>query len=178
MRLTPIKERIADYIHHLTLYDYIAYGWLLAVMVGFLLLAISLAGKKPKTALWMILVVLILMIAGPFGMKYGLDQTVRRVVLTESNVTQLHFARDLIVTVAIRNDGRIDLSGCRLFVRILRRDPDRYKEMLYSLKPLRVKTLHLEKGLKKGSDMSYRVVLSHFDYPEHLYRVDQRVECY
>ncbi len=178
MRLTPLKERILDYLHHLSVYDYIAYGWLLAVLVGSLLFAIALAGKKSKTALYMILIVLILMVTGPFGMKYGLDQTIRKVVLQDTNSTQLHFAKDLIVTGVIKNEGRIDLAGCRVFVKIVKKDSNRYKELLYALKPLRKKSVHLEKKLVKGDDLPYKIVFNHFAYKENLYRVDQSVECY
>lgn len=178
MHLTPIKERILDYLHHLSLYDYIAYGWLLAVLTGFLLLAIALSGRKPKAALSMILIVLILMITAPFGMKYGLDQTIRKVALADTNVTQLNFAKNLIVTGVIKNEGKIDLSGCRVFVKVVKKDPNHYKELLFALKPLRKKSLHLDKPLKKGTDMPYKIVLDHFAYKENLYRVDQSVECY
>ena len=178
MRLAPIKERILDYLHHLSIYDYIAYGWLLAVLISLLLLAIAMASKRPKTALFMIMLVLISMVLGPIGMKYGLDRTIRKVVLKDTNVTQLDFAKDLIVTGFIKNEGKIDLSGCRVFVSVLKNDPNRYKELLFTLKPLRKKSLHLTKSLTKGSDMPFKIVFDNFAYQNGYYRVEQSVECY
>ena len=178
MHLTTLKERILDYLHHLSPYDYIAYGWLVAVLVGFLLLSIVLAGKKPKTSLVLILIVLILMMAGPFGMKYALDRTIRKVALEDTNTTQLQFAKDLIVTGKIANEGKIDMSGCRVFVKVLKKDDNRYKQMLYKLKPLRKKSIHIKKRLAKGEEMAYRVVLEHFTLHKDTYVVEQNVECY
>ena len=178
MNLAPLKERILDYVHHLSTYDYIAYGWLAAVLVGFLLLAIALAGKKPKTALFLILVVLTGMMIGPLGLKYGLDQTIRKVVLADTNVTQLHFAKNLIVSGVIENEGKIDLHGCRVFVKVLKSDDNQYKELLYTLKPLRRKKIHLRQTLPKGGQLAYRVVLDRFALSEGTYRVKQSVECY
>ena len=178
MQITPLKERILDYLHHLTPYNYIAYGWLLAVLVRFLLLAIALSFKRPKSALFMILIVLLLMLPGPFLMKYALDQTVRKVTLTDTNVTQLKFAKDLIVTGFIENDGKIALKGCRLFVKVVKNDENRYKEMLYALKPLRKASLHLKQDLKEGEKLPYRLVLERFALKEGSYNVKQSVECY
>ncbi len=178
MHLTTLRERILDYLHHLSVYDYIAYGWLVAVLVGSLLLAIVLAGKKPKTSLLLILIVLVSMMAGPFGMKYALDRIVRKTALTDTNTTHLQFAKDLIVTGKIVNEGKIDFSGCRVFVTVLKKDENRYRQMLYMLKPLRKKSLHIEKRLPKGEEMAYRVVLEHFALREGTYDVRQRVECY
>ncbi len=178
MNLTPLKERILDYVHHLTAYDYIAYGWLAAVLVGLLLLSIALIGKKTGLSLLLILFVLLGMMAGPFGIKYGLDHTVRKVVLTDTNTTQLTFAKNLIVVGEIANRGKVDMQGCRVFVNIVRKDPNRYKQLLWMLKPLRRKSMHIQRPLKRGSDMDYRVVFDHFAMQEGTYIVRQSVECY
>jgi hypothetical protein len=143
-----------------------------------LLLAIALANKKPKTSLVLILMVLITMMAGPFGMKYLLDRTVRKVALEDTNTTQLQFAKDLIVTGKIANEGKIDMAGCRIFVSVLKKDDNPYKQMLYKLKPLRKKSIHIEKSLPKGEEMAYRVVLEQFTLHRDSYVVDQKVECY
>ncbi len=177
MHLMQLKARILDYLHHLTKYDYIAYGWLLGILIGFLLLAVVLSGRKPKTSLFFILIVLILMLIGPFGMKYALDQTVRKVVLIEQNVTELPFARNLIVLGKIKNLGRVDMAGCRIFVDVVKKDENRYKQLLYRLKPLRKEVLAINQKVPKGKEMPYKIVFDHFKlkYP---YSVTQSLECF
>ena len=177
MHPVQIKARITDYLHHLTTYDYIAYGWLLGILIGFLLLAVALAGRKPKTSLFMILMVLIIMFIGPAGMKYGLDQTVRKVVLTDQNSTELPFAKNLVVLGKIKNSGRVDMAGCRVFVDILRKDENKYKELLYRLKPLRKQILKIDKRLPKGEEMPYKIVFDHFALQKGYY-INQSVECF
>ncbi|RUM65561.1 MAG: hypothetical protein DSZ05_05855 [Sulfurospirillum sp.] len=179
MPLHPIqiKARIVDYLHHLTDYDYIAYGWLLGVLVAFLLLSVLLSSRFPKTALLMVAIVLAGMITGPFAMKYLLDQTVRKVVLTDTHTTQLPFSKNLIVIGTIENQGRIDMSGCRIFVDILRKDTNRYKQFFYSLRPLRKEMLMIKKKVHKGDKMPYKVVFDHFAMKEG-YQVKQSVECF
>ena len=179
MPLHPIqiKARIVDYLHHLTAYDYIAYGWMLGVLVGFLLLAIALAGKSPKTALFVILLVLFMMVPGPFVMKYILDQTVRKVVLVDRNETELPFSKNLVVLGKIANRGRVEMRGCRVFVDILKKDANRYKQLFYSLKPLRKKMVQIDKKLAKGKEMPYKIVFDHFSL-RNDYIVKQSVECF
>lgn len=177
MHLTQLKVRILDYLHHLSNYDYIAYGWLAATLFGFLLLAIALAGKKPKLSLFMILIVLLFMMTGPLGMKYALDQTVRKVVLVDKNVTELPFSKNLVILGTIKNKGRVNMHGCRVFVDILKKDDNKYKQILYQLKPLRKKIITLNKKLDKGEEMAYKIVLDHFAMHNN-YLVRQSVECY
>ena len=93
LHLTDLKARIIDYLHHLSLYDYIAYGWLGAFLIVLILLSVLLAKRSPGFSLTLILIVLILMSAGPFGIKYLLDQTVRNVTIIDRNVTELPFSR-------------------------------------------------------------------------------------
>jgi hypothetical protein len=177
MHPVQIKARIVDYLHHLTTYDYIAYGWLLGILIGFLLLAVVLAGTKPKTSLFMIFMVLTIMIVGPMGMKYGLDQTVRKVLLVDKNSTELPFAKNLVVFGKIKNFGRVDMAGCRVFVDVLRKEDNKYKELLYRLKPIRKQVLKIDKKLPKGEEMPYKIVFDHFKL-EKGYYVSQSVECF
>lgn len=177
MQLTTLKQRGLDYIHYLSTYDYIAYGWLLALLVSFLLMSIVLAGKKPKVSTFFILLVMVLMFTGPFGLKYGLDKIIRKTIIVDKNATQLPFSKNLIATGKIVNEGKITLQKCRVFVKIFKKDDNKYKQIMYTLKPIRKKTIILDKNLTKGETLTYRVVLDHFNY-QSPYSVDQSVECY
>ncbi len=178
LHLTDLKARIIDYLHHLSLYDYIAYGWLGAFLIVLILLSVLLAKRSPGFSLTLILIVLILMSAGPFGIKYLLDQTVRNVTIIDRNVTELPFSKNLIVLGNIRNNGKIDLRGCRVFVDIVRKDQNKYLTMLYRLKPIRKMMLKIEKPLKQDGMLPYKVVFDHFALPKKRYAVRQKVECF
>jgi len=177
MQLTTLKQRVLDYIHHLSTYDYIAYGWFLGVMLGFLLLAVILAGKKPKTSTFFLFIVLLSIMIGPFGLKYGLDKTIRNAEIVDENITELPFSQNLVVLGAIQNSGKIDYQKCRVFVNVLRDDPNEYKQILYTFKPIRKKTIVIDQNINKGEQMKYKVVLGNFKSP-YKYYVSQSVECY
>ncbi len=177
MHLTTLKQRILDYIHYLSIYDYIAYGWLLALLICFLLLAIVLANKKPKLATFFIFSVFVLMFIGPLGLKYGLDKIIRNALVVDQNSTQLPFSKNLVVVGKIENRGKVDFQKCRVFVKVLKEDKNKYKQILDLLKPIRKKTLTLDSNISKGKTLAYRVVLDHFDYHK-SYIVTQDVECY
>ncbi len=177
MHTIDLKARILDYLHHLTIYDYVAYGWLMGVLLGMILLAIVLISSKPKFALTLILLVLLLMMIGPFAMKYGLDKTVRKVTLIDQNTTYLPFSKNLIVLGKIKNLGKIEMQGCRVFVDIVRIDENKYKTLLYRLKPIRKEMLKIVEPLKVEGTIPYRVVFDHFA-TDKKYAVRQEVECY
>ncbi len=176
MHLTILKQRILDYAHNLTNYDYIAYGWLFALLICFLLLSVVLIGKKPKTSIFFMMLVSLFMIAGPFGIKYGLDQTVRKAVIVDENITQLPFSKNLVVLGEVENRGKIDFNRCRVFLSVLKKDDNEYLQLLYSLKPLRKKTIVVDK-IPKGEKSAYKIVLNRFS-PKVKYLVKQSVECY
>ena len=110
-------------------------------------------------------------------MKYALDQTVRKTELTDLNTTKLSYAKNLIVLGKIENRGRIDMQGCRVFVDVVKQDPNKYKQFLYRLKPLRKQMLKIEKKLPKGGEMPYKIVFDNFDLKK-KYNVIQSVECF
>ncbi len=176
MQLTTLKQRILDYTHNLTNYDYIAYGWLFAILICFLLLAIVLIGKKPKTSVFFMMIMLFVMIAGPFAIKYGLDQTIRKAVIVDENITELPFSKNLVVLGEVENRGKIDFNKCRVFLKVLKEDENRYKQLLYTLKPIRKKSVIINNVLK-GQKVAYKIVLDRFS-PKIKYLVKQSVECY
>ncbi len=177
MHLTILKQRILDYIHYLSIYDYIAFGWLFALLVCFLLLSVVLINKKPTLSTFFLFTVFLLMFVGPFILKYGLDGIVRKAFLKDQNSTELPFSKNLIVSGVIENRGKIEFHSCRVFVKVLKEDSNKYKQILNLFKPIRKKTLHLEQNISKGNSLNYKVVLDKFDY-KYPYQVEQKVECY
>ncbi len=177
MQLTTLKQRILDYTHHLSSYDYIAYGWLFAALFGLLLLSIAYIGKKPKISVFLMFVMMISIFAGPLGIKYLLDTTIRKALIVDKNITRLPFSKNLVVLGEIKNSGKIDFKKCRVFLKVLREDENRYKELLFSLKPIRKKTIVIDHDLPKGEKIAYKIVLDRFS-PKVKYLVKQSVECY
>ncbi len=175
--LAQIKQNLLDYVHALTLYDYVAFGWLLFLFLIILTLAILLGRKKPTLALFLIMIVILLMFVAPFGMKYFLDTTVRKVDVVTDKISKLHFASSLIVTGHLINSGKVPYQKCRVNAKVFKINENKYRNILNNLKPLRNKTIVVDKNISEGQEAMFKIVFDKFTYSKE-YNVTLSAECY
>ena len=175
--METLKQSLIDYAHALTVYDYAAFAWLLFLFVIILTLAILLGRKKPTLAIFLVLISIFLMFVAPFGIKYFLDETVRKVQVATDTVSQLHYASSLIVTGHLRNDGKISFKKCRVSAKVLKITGNEYKDMLQTLKPLRNQTIVVDKNISQGEQAVFQIVFEQFTYDQE-YNVSLSAVCY
>lgn len=148
----------------MSIYDYIAVGWFVFVLLLLFVLILLLARKKPKMAVWLTLLSIILIVVAPFGIKYFLDQSVRKVVVKKEDVVKLKFASSLVVTGKIINEGNVDFHTCKIDAKVIRYDPDKFKFAINSLKPIRFASKIIEKNLTIGDTVPFKMVFEDFNY--------------
>ena len=175
--LENIKQNLLDYIHALTIYDYAAFGWLLFLFFIILTLAILLGRKKPTLAISLIMITILLMFVAPFGVKYFLDNTVRKVDVITDQVSKLHFASSLIVTGHLINDGKVPYQKCRVNAKVFKISENKYRNILNNLKPLRNKTIVVDKNISQGEEVMFKIVFENFKYSKE-YNVSLSGACY
>ena len=175
--LKNIKENLLDYVHSLTVYDYAAFGWLLFLFLIFLTLAILLGRKKPTLAIALIMITILLMFVAPFGIKYFLDTTVRKVDVVTDKVAKLHFASSLIVTGHITNAGKVPYQKCRINAKVFKISENKYRNILNNLNPLRNKTIVVDKNISQGEEAMFKIVFENFKYSKE-YNVSVSGACY
>ncbi len=175
--LQHIKQGLIDYIHALTVYDYIAFAWLLFLFLIILTLAILLGRKKPTLAIFLIMIVILLMFVAPFGIKYFLDKTVRKVDVVTDKISKLHFASSLIVTGHLINVGKIPYQKCTINAKVFKISENKYRNILNNLKPLRNKTIVVDKNISEGEEAMFKIVFDKFTYSKE-YNVTLSGECY
>jgi hypothetical protein len=175
--LENLKGSFLDYMHALSMYDYIAFGWLLFLFLIILTLAILLGRKKPRLAIVLIMITILLMFVAPFGLKYFLDNTVRKVDVVVDKVSKLHFASSLIVAGHLSNDGKVPFQKCRINAKVFKIDENKYKNMLNNLKPLRNKTIVVDKNISQGEEAVFKIVFENFKTTKD-YNVSLSAECY
>ncbi len=174
--MNELKQRIIDYIHHLTIYDYFAISWV-GVFFLFLMLIVFLNIKKrAKFAFFLFVITLLITVFSPIFIKLYFDKTVRKVDILNQKITKLHFAKMLIIKGKLQNKGKIDFKKCRIFTKVVKKDKNKYKNILNSLKPLRKKSILLDRELKKDSLERFKVVINDFDLSD--YEVKVTAECY
>ena len=172
-----IKNSFLDYIHALTLYDYAAFGWLLFLFLIILTLAILLGRKKPRLAIALIMITILLMFVAPFGIKYFLDNTVRKVDVVTDKISKLHYASSLIVAGHLSNAGKVPFQKCRINAKVFKVSDNKYTNILNNLKPLRNKTIVVDKNISQGEEAVFKIVFEDFKYTKD-YNVSLSASCY
>ena len=148
----------------MSIYDYIAVGWFVFVLLLLFVLIILLARKKPRLAVWLTLLSIILIIVAPFGIKYFLDQSVRKVEVIKEKVVKLNFANSLVVTGLIKNEGDVDFHTCKIDAKVIRYSKNKLKAHINSLEPIRFISKVIDKNLSVGMQMPFKVVFEDFRY--------------
>ncbi len=175
--LKNLKISLVDYVNSLTLYDYLAYGWLVFLLFLLLLLSVLLFRKKPNLASFLLLISFISMFVGPVFIKIFLDKTVRKVEVIDQNNTLLNFSNSLIVTGKLQNRGKIDFYVCHVSVKVLKASEDKYKNILNSIKPIRKKSIIIDANISKNKNREFKVIFEEFKY-KNGYNIVVSSECY
>ncbi len=177
MNLAQLKQSLSEYIEHLTLYDYAAYGWLLFLFVIVLILALVVSKKRPILSIILILFSVISIFIAPFGIKYFLDNSVRKSVIIDKNVTKFNFKDVLVVTGSVKNSGKIDFQKCSVHAKIIKYHKNSIKDFLSKFKPLKIKSILLDEEIKKNEQKKFKIVFENFKYSGE-YNVTVDAECY
>lgn len=177
MLISP-KQSLGDYVYSLTIYDYVAFGWLaFLLIVIFSLSVMMMMRKKLRCSILLMLVTIFLIFAAPISIKLFLDKSVRKVAILDQNHTILNFSKSLIVTAKLENRGKIDLHKCYINSKVLKTPENFFKDILNYLKPIEKKTIILTEDLSQNQIKEFKVVFENFKYSEN-YDVIVKAECY
>jgi len=144
MNIEALKVSIMNYITHFSMYDYVAYAWLILLFFITILLATVLSKKVPILSLLLLIISLSLLFIGPFVLKHYLDKTLRPVQLQTTQIQKLHF---FTVHVEVVKKGKNPLQN-----------------FVNKLKPIRKKSILLKDGLDINSTQDFKVVFDNFRY--------------
>ena len=178
MSASSIKENVLDYIHHLTLYDYIAFGWILLFFILLLIFSILISSKRPILATIFILFDFLLFIFSPILVKTFINQTVKKTQIEIINNERLIFGKSVIVTAKIVNKGKIDFKECEIKGRIVKAGNNFLKNFIYKLKPLKKRTIFIKEKIPKNSSYEFKMVFNDFKYAKNDYNISIKAECY
>jgi hypothetical protein len=118
-----------------------------------------------------------LIFIAPFAIKFFLDKTVRKVVILDQNYTKLNFAKYLIVTGKVENRGKVNFGRCYINTKIKKVSDNKYINIFNSIKPIRNRTVIMDKNISVNNNGDFKVVFEKFNYDK-KYLVEVSAECY
>ncbi len=165
------------YFQNLTLYDYVGFGWLFLTFIILIIFSLYFFGKKPIFSILMLFVSFLFLPIGFFGLKYFLDNSVRKSGVEISKIKPLHFTNSLIVEGDITNRGKIDFKECILKIKIKKRDKNKIRDFIDSIKPIRKVTIFIDKPIAKMQSHKFKTMIDNITYKKD-YNVSASAICY
>jgi hypothetical protein len=103
-------------------------------------------------------------ILAPIIMKLVISPTFRQIDITNIEYKKLYFSDITIAKANIKNNNKIGLKSCKISALIYRQDKtNRIKNLIYSLQPIREKSIIVEGNLKVGEDRNISIVIEKLD---------------
>lgn len=177
MDLNALKISAINYLNHFTMYDYIAFSWLIIIFFIFLLLSIFLAKKNALISIVVLLISLALLFAGPFVIKHYLDQYLRANQTTTTMVKKLNFSDAMIVEGEVKNISKKPFSICSIQISILKNSSGNIQKFLNQLKPLRKQSISINSPIDVNMSETFRIVFDGYTDSEDV-NVSIKSECY
>jgi len=173
--LKDLKYSILDNINHLTIYDYFAYSWVVVIFLLLLFIIFMTIKKKPKFALSLFIFNLVFLIASPLIIKFYFDKSIKNVIITH-NTKKLDFSHMLVIDGKLKSKAKIDFEKCRVYAIVIEKTNNKYKKLLNYLKFNRYSSIVIDKQLKKGEILPYKIVFK--DFHQEDYETKVYGECY
>lgn len=177
MNFDAIKSSILLYVNHFGMYDYIAFAWLIFTFFIALLLSIVLAKRSVLLSIFILLFALVLIGAGPFALKKVLDNYLRASNTTISLFKKLNFTNVLIINGEVNNLSKKSFSTCTLDASVYKQSTNNIKQFINQLKPIRKKSILLNKSIESNQSEEFQITFYNFDYDQDV-NVSVSSECY
>jgi len=172
-----LKLSILTYLHNLGVYDYLAFAGLILIFLLLMILAIILMQKSIKFSIFLLLLSIILLIIGPFSIKYYLNKTIRTVKINNIKFQKLHFSNTLIIDYNIKNLSKKPFKLCEIKTIIYKKSTSELKIFINKLKPIDIRTILLHKQIKVNQSIGKREIFSNFSYNGAIF-VSIEPQCY
>ncbi|WP_024954939.1 DUF2393 family protein [Sulfurospirillum arcachonense] len=161
-QLEGIKNAILIYVNNFSMYDYVGFAWLILIFFVTILLAVVMAKKSPVFSIFIFIISLILLFAGPFILKNYLDDYLRGSTNKTLLVKKLHFSNALIVNGEVTNISQKNFYICNVTISLLNQSDNYIKNIFNQLKPLRKQTISIDEPIEVNSTKEFRVVFDQY----------------
>ncbi len=138
--IAKMRELTMFYLAHFTQLDFFALIWIFAIFLLILIISAIIISKRPILGIILLLLDIIALVVALFITPKIIDSGYRAREISPLSVRQLHFSPTTIVDLNITNNSQNPFKTCRITVQLKQNSPNKLKNLLYSLKPLRTQT--------------------------------------
>lgn len=170
-----MKKHIIEFLHTLSLYDYLLFGGIVFLFLFLLLLSI-LFRHKQTLAISLILLAFIILLAAPFGGYIALHALMYKHTITLTTVKDLTFTEALLIKGDINNTSKQTFKECTLYVGVSKISPIKPLNKLYPYLPFRRQTIIIKGPIAPKDSETFKLLIQPFHYTKR-HRVTVLGQC-
>ena len=157
-----MKARLATFIDHLTLYDYLLFGGSVALFILLLILALLLRRNRFAALLCTLIAVAVIFTAPTYG-YVKLNDFIYKHELKVDEMKALEFSDALLVRGTLTNRSKRDFSYCEITAGTYKVSGNPVLDLLYPLNPFRQGSMRVE-SIPKGGEAGFKLFVEPFHY--------------
>ena len=169
-----MKEKILEFIHGLSNYDYILFAGLFFVFLLLLILTLLLRKRAFFASVFLILS-LITLFVGPFVGYIQLHDYLYKNSSKITEIKALEFSPALVVLGNITNESQRDFSTCKINVNIFKVAHNQILDAIFPYSPFQTMQV-TETDIAKGETRDLKIIVEPFSYKQD-YNVSLGVDC-
>jgi hypothetical protein len=169
-----MKEKILDFLHGLTNYDYILFTAIFVIFLLLLILTLILRKRMFFASIFLILSLATLFV-GPFVGYIQLHDYLYKCNTKITEVKALEFTPALVVTGNITNESQRDFSACKININIFKVAHNQILDAIFPFNPFQSMQV-IETNILKGETRDLKIIVEPFSYKQD-YNVSLGVDC-
>ncbi|MGM0622428.1 MAG: DUF2393 family protein [Campylobacterota bacterium] len=171
-----LTQYFNDFAQALTIYDYLGFAILGLLFILCVILALLLRAKA-GFALFFATVAFILLVAGPFGVKYLFDKIARAHEIEITKSQKLVYSNSLVIDASLTNKAKIDFSHCKVTFKVYVPHENRFLDFIQSLQPIAVSSHTIDKKIQIAQNVTFNHIIDEFEY-EDPFSIQTKGACY
>ncbi|HEX5710688.1 MAG TPA: DUF2393 family protein [Sulfuricurvum sp.] len=160
-----MKTKILDFIHTLSLYDYLLFGGILFFFLLFIILALLLHHRL-KIAIALIVMAFLLITIAPFSGYLLLHKTLYNHTLTLTTVQDLQFSDALLLRGDLSNTSNQTFNECTITFGVSKTSSMKLLTKMYPYTPFQTQRLILKGPIKPNETRNFKLLIEPFNYPK------------
>lgn len=158
-----MKKHILEFLHSLSLYDYLLFGGIVFLFLFLLILAI-LFRHKQTLAISLVLLAFMTLLIGPFGGYIALHALMYKHTITLTTVKDLTYTEALLIKGDINNTSKLTFKECTLRVGVSKISPIKPLNKLYPYVPFRRETIIIDGPIEPKDSKTFKLLIQPFHY--------------
>lgn len=157
-----MKARLAAFLDHLTLYDYLLFGGSIILFILLLILALLLRRNR-FAALFCTLIAVTVILMGPTYGYIKLNDFIYKHEVKIDEMKALEFSDALLVRGTLTNRSKRDFNYCEITAGAYKVAGNPVLDLLYPLNPFRQGSVR-EESIPKGGEVDFKIFIEPFHY--------------